>query len=531
MAKDVLNRKLKTLTAFRAMLVTVLLGSFFVFQIGYKLFPYPSAILYLIIVLYALTIIYSVLLGRVSSRVFAYVQLFLDASAATALIFFTGGIESWFSSLLIIIVIAAAMVADRRAGYIIATFSSILYGSLIDLQFYRILPIPYDPIIFEKDFLYNIFSHISALYLTAYLTGNLAERLKRKDIDYRDLSLFNREVIENTPGGLFTTDLHGRVLLINRAAEEISGTGRSEAIGENVTTIFPFIENLNETARMERTVELGSRRKIIGFTLSKMTDNTGRHTGFIGIFQDLTELRRMAAEIKRKEKLAAIGELSASIAHEIRNPLASLKSSVEMLREGMATAGQRERLMSIALDEMDRLNAIVTDFLYYSRPGMPEVRDFDLHGVLDETLSFLSKGNGAAISVRKNFSGSLFIKADPQKLRQVFWNLGLNAVESMPEGGELAVGTRREGDFVRITFRDTGKGIGPEEIENIFFPFFTTKKKGTGLGLSIAYRIIEDHNGTIKVRSRPERGTEFEIHLPAQYGGGLIEARKTKDLI
>lgn len=518
MKEDVLGKKLKTLIAFRAFFVTVLLGSFFVFQIGYKIFPYPSAVQYLIVFLYSLTLLYVFLLGRVKSLPFAYIQLCIDVASAVALIFFTGGIESWFSSLMLLIVIAAAVVVNKRAGYVTFALSSILYGSLIDLQFYKILPIPYDPMLFEKDFLYNIFSHISALYLTAYLTGHLTSGLEKKDIDLQDLTLFNKEVIENTPSGLFTTDIMGRVLLFNRAAENITGIDRTAAVGQYINRIFPFMgKHIQERNRVEAVVEFRGQRKVIGVTVSRMRDAKGKDTGFIGIFQDLTELKKMAEEMKQKEKMAAIGELSANIAHEIRNPLASLKGSVEMLRENTMTEEQKGKLMSIALGEMDRLNSIITDFLSYSRPGVLEMQSFDLHGMLDETIELLKKRDAENVSIQGDFTGPLYINADPQKLKQVFWNLGINALDEMPDGGRLIVSTDNWGDFIRISFRDTGRGISAENMDKVFYPFFTTKERGTGLGLSIAYRIVDDHNGQVRVKSGPGAGTRFDIFIPRKY--------------
>lgn len=520
---DAMVRKLKALIAFRALFVTILLGSFLVFNIGYSVFPYPSSVLHLIVFLYALTIAYSLLLGRVKSLPFAYVQLCLDVASVETLIFLTGGIESWFSSSMLFVVIAAAIVINRKAGYIVASLGSILYGSLIDLQYYGVVPIPYDRMLLEKDFLYNIFSHILAFYLIAYLTGSLTSRLEKKDVelekkelDLKDLSLFNTEVIENTPSGLFTTDPEGRVFLFNRAAEKITGFDRAEVVGKNISSVFPFLREIREQRRLEEEVRLAAATKVIGLTISGMADAKGVHIGFIGIFQDLTELKKMAEEIKHKEQLAAIGELAANVAHEIRNPLASLKGSVEMLREGALSNGQREKLMSIALKEMDRLNNIVTDFLSYSRLWKLEPESFDLHNVLEETMDLLRNRAGAAVDLHKEFDGPLYVTADPRKMKQVFWNLAVNAMDAMPSGGELTVGTHNRNGLVEITFSDTGTGISPENIEKVFYPFFTTKPNGSGFGLSIAYRIVEDHNGWITLQSGPE-GTKFFILIPKDH--------------
>jgi two-component system sensor histidine kinase PilS (NtrC family) len=516
MTEGTLINKLKALIAFRVFFVTAILGSFLVFQIGYDIFPYPTAVQYLIITLYSLTFVYVFLLGKVRSLPFAYVQLCLDVVGAIALIMLTGGIESWFNSMLLLIVLEAAIVVNKRAGYVTAILGCLLYGSLIDLQYYGILPVPYDPMLIEKHFLYKIFSLILALFLTAYLTGLLSSRLERKQIDLQDLALFNKEVIESTPSGLFTTDIEGRINLFNRAAENITGVDRASARGLMVDQVFPFIGTLAERLRMEEVAEFRGSKKIIGLSLSLMKDAKGAVKGYIGIFQDLTELKKLAEEIKQKEKLAAIGEMSANMAHEIRNPLASLKSSMEMLRENTIREEQKDRLMSIALSEMDRLNVIITDFLNYSRPMALETRKFDLHEVISQTMELLGRrdASSASVSFRKNFNGSLHINGDPQKLQQVFWNLGLNALDAMPDGGDLTVSTEEKDKSVLITFADTGTGVDPGDLKRIFFPFFTTKKDGTGLGLSIAYRIVEKHNGKITLNSVRGKGTRFDILIP-----------------
>jgi signal transduction histidine kinase len=190
-----------------------------------------------------------------------------------------------------------------------------------------------------------------------------------------------------------------------------------------------------------------------------------------------------------------------------------------MLKENSLPANHRERLMEIALNEMDRLNRIITDFLMYSRPATPVFMVFDLHELLDETLDLLENAGQerTSISVKKAYTGPLEVNADPQKLRQVFWNLGINALEAMPEGGELTVSTSNQEEAVGIYFKDSGTGMSREEIEKIFFPFFTTKEKGTGLGLSIAYRIVEEHHGQLQVTSQTGIGTTFEVILPKSY--------------
>jgi two-component system sensor histidine kinase PilS (NtrC family) len=523
MAGNLLTSRIKALITFRALFISVLLGSAFFFDIAYLGSPQPKLISFFIIILYSLTIIYSFLVNRLKNLVlFGYVQLLLDVIAEIFLIFITGGIESLFSFTLILTILSSSIVLNKKAGYIIASLSSIFYGILLDLQFYQMLPVEYAGIMTEKQFLFNIFMHIIAFYIAAYLSGSLSHslektvrKLEEKSSDFKDLELFNTKVIESLPSGLFTTDTNGNILIFNHAAEIIAGIKRETVTGNTINAALPFLSLPLEEGRYEKILPAtNDGEKIIGITISELKDIKGNETGFIGTFQDLTQIKKLEAEMQHKEKWAAIGELSANIAHEIRNPLASLKGSIELLKEDKLPGKHRERLMDIALSEMDRLNKTISDFLTYSRPKPLEIQLTNLHSVLDNTLDLLKNREPKRdVSIRKEYEGELFIHADPEKLSQVFWNLGVNAFEAMEDKGELSVSTKINHNHVIISFSDTGPGISKPDIERIFYPFFTTKEKGTGLGLSIAYRIIEEHDGRLIVRSRSGIKTTFEIIL------------------
>jgi two-component system sensor histidine kinase PilS (NtrC family) len=516
-----LKIKIKALIVFRVVFVTLLLGSSFLF-VGYEKFSYVHVLSYLIIPLYTVTIIYSLLFGKIKNLIaFAYTQLLLDVIFEIILIYITGGIESWFSFTLILTVISSSIVLNKSAGYIIATCSSVLYGLIVTLPFYRSPPITSEGLTDEKDYLYKLFVHIISFYLTAYLSGYLSSRLEKttqklekKDLDLRDLEFFSREVVESLPSGLFTTNISGNVLIFNRAAERITGIRKGSIIGQRIDSVLPFFKFPFSEGRKEDIIIVEGVQKIIGLGISTLRGIDESTKGFIVIFQDLTQLKRLETEMKQKEKWAAIGELSSNIAHEIRNPLASLKGSIEMLKEDSVSKNYKKRLMEIALNEMERLDRIITDFLTYSRPTPPEFKRFELHGMLDETIELLKNVEQNNISINKKYTGRLEVDADPQKMRQVFWNLGINSIEAMPEGGELIISTRNMDRYVEIIFKDFGAGIDGKNIEKIFYPFFTTKENGTGLGLAIAYRIIEEHNGRINVNSSPGVGTTFEIILP-----------------
>ncbi len=527
MAEYALISRLKALIGIRALFVSLILGAAYVFKIEF--FPNARALSLIIISLYVLTIIYAMLVQKVKNLLlFAYVQLVLDVLAEIALIAITGGIESWFSFTLILTVISSGIVLNRKAGYIMASISSVSYGILLDLQYHGVVPIHFDNSLQVQQFLYRIFIHTTALYFTAYLMGYLTrriekteEKLEEKDIYLKDLEFFNTKVIESLPSGLFTTDTDGNVLIFNRAAEKITGVNKEEIIGKKIAYALPLVEFPGRQGRQEAVLQLPDQgKKIVGLQISGLRDISGKETGYIGVFQDLTQLKELEAEMKNKEKWAAVGELSANIAHEIRNPLASLRGSIEMLREGKVPDKHREKLMEIAISETERLNNIITDFLTYSRPRPLDIQRADLHGLLADTLQLLAHAeqNRGNISVQKAFQGELFALIDPVKMRQVFWNLGVNAIEAMENGGELSVSTADTFGKVAIQFSDTGSGITPEELPRVFYPFYTTKEKGTGLGLAIAYRIVEEHHGRLIARSTPGVGTTFEIILPKEYG-------------
>jgi two-component system sensor histidine kinase PilS (NtrC family) len=522
-AGNPLANRIKALIAFRALFVTFLLSASFLFKIEYLGSPQPKLISYFIIILYLLTILYALLITRVKNLLmFGYIQLILDVIAEIGLIFITGGIESLFSFTLILTVLSSSIVLNKRAGYIIASLSSIFYGILLDLQFYRVLPIGYEGNMEERQFFFNIIMHVASMYIAAYLAGYLSyslektvEKLEEKNSSLKDLEFFNTKVIESLPSGLFTTDVQGSVLLFNHAAELISGSKKEAVIGSPINTALPFLAHPPERGKYETVLAANTEQeKIIGLNITVLRDINENKKGYIGVFQDLTEKKKLESEMKNKEKWAAIGELSANIAHEIRNPLASLKGSIEMLKEGKLPEKHKAKLMDIALSEMERLNNTITDFLTYSSPKPLEIQSIDLHSLLDSTLELLKNaGHNGSISIKKDFEGELLIHADPEKIRQVFWNLGTNACEAMGDRGQLTVSTKNSLKNVSISFSDTGPGISRSNINKIFYPFFTTKEKGTGLGLAIAYRIIEEHNGKLAVRSTPGIKTTFEIIL------------------
>lgn len=525
-----LIKRVQALVYIRVVVVTLLLGSFYIFRIGFDKISHPAYFSYFIASLYFLTIIYALTLRWLgdygSYVVFAYVQIAADIASETVLIYLTGGIDSMFSFMFPLSIIASAIVLNRRACYIFASLGSILYALILDLQFYKIIHTDTASFLTEKDFFYDIFAHITAYYLIAFLSGYLSEklhkatkRLEERETILSDLRAFNEYVIESMPSGVFTTGLEEKIITFNSSGRTITKLDLADVVGKMPGEIFPFLGDKPELSqRTEGEIRRNGDTIPVGMRLSTLKDGAGNAIGLLGVFQDLTQMKAMEAEVKRKEKWAFIGELSASIAHELRNPLASLKGSIEMLREKRVSGEHADRLMNIALSEMDRLNGIITDFLLYARPQELHKRPFDLGDVLEEVVALLknSAGNGKHVIISADLKNAGIIAGDERQLRQVFWNLGVNALDAISATGTLDIYVENRNQSVEIVFSDDGAGIDRADMDKIFYPFFTTKDNGTGLGLSIAQKITEEHHGRITVSSEGSgKGTTFRVEIPA----------------
>jgi two-component system sensor histidine kinase PilS (NtrC family) len=520
-------KKTRALILIRSLVVTILFGSLYLIEGDYERFVNPDAISYVIASVYFVTIIYALTLRLIKNFVaFTYVQIIFDTLIGTLIVALTGGVKSFFSFILFLSVISASIMLSRRASYIIAFSCTILFSLMALFQSHQLLPTYIKDIAIPlKEYVYYSFVHINALFLVAYLSSYPGENLKRvilslreRDIDIDVLRAFNQDVLDNVPCGLFSIDVNGRIVVFNKAARKITHMTLSEVIGKKPIEIFPFINKINpDSWRIEGDILCGGKVKTIGMSFSGVTQRDGTQSGIIGIFQDLTLLRKMEQEVRKKEKLAAIGELSAAIAHELRNPLASLKGATEMLREGKVTPEQGKRLMDIALKEMDRLNNIVTDFLLYAKPIKLNQEKFDINELLKEMIYLIKNRNVSKdmIEVLDTLPGTYTINGDQEKLRQVFWNLSKNALEAMPQGGKFQIKTKKLDDKeIQIDFTDTGSGISQQAKDKIFYPFFTTKSQGSGLGLAISKRITEEHSGKISFTSNENTGTTFSVVLP-----------------
>jgi two-component system sensor histidine kinase PilS (NtrC family) len=375
-----------------------------------------------------------------------------------------------------------------------------------------------------------------AFLVVGLLSARLAERQSRSDVrliaatqSLASLRALHERIVESIRSGVVTTDLEGRIYTFNAAAEEITGYKQMDVRGQDASIFFGEIKEIIASSLDIHSTQASPRfeadcltadglRLRLGFTISPLFSEGGDTTGTVITFQDLTQIRALEETSRRQDRLAAIGRMAASIAHEIRNPLAAMRGSIQMLRADMAGDSSQTELMEIILRESDRLNRIISDFLSYARPRSIIQTSVDVGELLQQTFMLLRHSaeiNKSHLIEEQVPARPALINADSEQLRQVFWNLSRNAFQAMPAGGRLrATVHENSNDRLRITFSDTGRGMAPEQVEHLFEPFSSTTG-GTGLGLSIVYQIIRDHGGTINVRSREGHGTTITIELPA----------------
>jgi len=524
----------------RVILLTFLLGTLLFFQYGYRIYSFPTVHLgYILLSIYALTCIYWYLLKKSRNLSFlAYLQVSGDILLITLLVYITGGIDSGFSLLYHLTIISASIILYRRGGYLSASLSSILYGCLLDMQYYDALGLVRSPNFTAMQVLYQVFINILSFYTVAFLSGYLSDRLRKtsqelraKSMDYEDLRTMQDHILKSVRSGILTTDLEGQMTSCNPAAESITGFSYMELksiwhdiFGDSIKGLFGHTDDLKERPyRFDgRIVKKNGDMAILGISASLLRDDKNDIRGIILVFQDITKLVEMEEKIRRQEQLAMVGSLAAGIAHEIRNPLASLSGSIQVLQGELHLEGDDKHLMDIVVRETDRLNTIITEFLDYARPQTIQAERIIVSSILDETILLLknSRDFREGITIRVDADPHVAIRGDAQRMRQVFWNLLINSCQAIPDRGEITVSTLPlsygggDAAWCEIIIQDTGCGISPEYLDKIFDPFFTTKTSGTGLGLAIVNRIIGDHGGVIDVESGTGRGTKFRIRLP-----------------
>ncbi len=465
-------------------------------------------------------------------------QFLADVLLVTWLVWTTGNVGSPYAALYVVVIAVASLFVGPRGAMITSVGSAVTFTACALLALGGVGPFAVQAINGES--IANTIQFVGlsdvSFLVVGLLAAKLAERQTRSDVQLAaatrslaDLRALHERIVESIRSGVITTDLQGHIFTFNAAAEEITGYKAADVRGHDASIFFgDMTRQIDEGMNAALTGKVSPRFQAdcltpnglalrLGFSIAPLSGESGETSGLVITFQDLTDIRALEETSRRQDRMAAVGRLAASIAHEIRNPLAAMRGSIQMLRSEMHGDTEQTQLMEIILRESDRLNKIVADYLNYARPRPAELKNVDISALVAETFKLLR--NSAELSAGHVLKEDLpkrpaIVTGDPEQLKQVCWNIARNALKSMPEGGTFCVGlTEVDGNRLRLSFSDTGCGMTADQVERLFEPF-TSTTGGTGLGLSIVYQIIRDHSGTINVRSLEGEGTTITIELP-----------------
>jgi two-component system, NtrC family, sensor histidine kinase PilS len=451
-------------------------------------------------------------------------QVLTDLAFVTAIIWVTGGVDTTFNFLYPLVIIMASVLLTPGWTYLTAIISAVAFTAVLQLSYWGTIPsfTPQHPD--QRSLHIIILVNWFAFIAVAYLAGRLSSRLRQIGVELRDksgelesLQALHTNIIQSISAGLITTGSDGLIHVVNKSAARFIERPENELIGTSITELFidplPIVSSAPVHAEVRMRTPKG-RQKTFSVIGSALVVPERGSVGYIYTFDDLTEIRRLEREIRLRDRLSAVGRMAAGIAHEIRNPLTSMAGSVKMLASMAALTDEQQTLVNIVTRESERLNSIITDFLWYARDKKFELAEVDLIELLNDTLVLLQHRPQMNVKIERRFEvDRALCLADGDKLKQVFWNLSDNACRAMQDGGTLTVTVRLDHDVWRINFSDDGPGMAGPQIEKIFEPFQSEFYGGTGLGLAIVYQIVQGHEGKITVRSAPGRGTEFMLQL------------------
>ncbi|HET9597342.1 MAG TPA: ATP-binding protein [Anaeromyxobacteraceae bacterium] len=511
--REALLRKLSWLTLFRLVTITVLLGgtAFAVWSAPGVMGAAAADLFRLVLATYVVSLAFAMALHRrVALTALAYAHVALDVVIATCVAAMTGGAESVFAFMFLLAIVNGSILLFRKGAIAATAFA--LAGYVV-----AAVATPQQPPAA------TVFAHTIAFITTSALASYLSEQLRRtgerleaREVDLAAITALHESIVQSVASGMVTIDATGRITFLNRAGELITGLRLRDVQLQPADRWFGVLHGSGERDETDFVNARGERLRV-GYTVFPLVARGGGEIGQAIIFQDLTRLREMEAQVQRSERLADLGQLAAGLAHELRNPLASMVGSIELLRQAQTLPPSDARLMDIVLREAARLEQLVAAFLAFSRPATPRRERVALERAIGETLDVFAHDPAASrVRVTRALEPAS-AWCDPDQLRQVLWNLLSNAAQAAASGeraGEVRVACRAEGKAAAILVEDDGPGIPPQDVARIFTPFFTTKERGTGLGLAIVQRVVDAHGGGLTVEPLSDRGTRFTVRLP-----------------
>ena len=504
-------------------------------ELSFERFPQGLALVFIIAV--GFTIVYFFLL-RLSQNLTwqIWTQFLIDALLITWLIWRTDDLSSPYITLYIVLISVSSIFLKPFATLIMSFICVGLFGALALTSAAGLISggITNQP---AAKIVQVVSFNVVAFLIVGLLSARLAERrssgelLEEATKSLANLRMLHERIIESIRSGLITTDLDGKIYTFNAAASEITGFSSDQMIGssihdlfgditESVDLAFGEVHDPDQPPRFEADLVTPQGFAVhIGYSVSLLFSETNETSGLIVTFQDLTEIRSMEENVRRKDRLAAVGRVGAGLAHEIRNPLGAMRGAIQVLESSTPKESVHAELMQIIMRESDRLNSIISNFLTYARPKAGNFVETDICEAIRETAKLIRHSPDVSDKheiILELPDCPIMILGDVTQLKQIFWNLARNSINAMPDGGKFVIGLEKSANKrIQVTFSDTGAGMPPEQVEQLFEPFSNSTTGGTGLGLSIVYQIVRDHKGVIRVRSAEGEGTVITIELPA----------------
>jgi len=460
-------------------------------------------------------------------RAQSVLQVIVDLLTVSLLVYITGGVDSSLNFLYPLVIVVATILLPRAWAYLTSALAFLLYGAVLELCYFQIVPsysVTHPGIrVLQGIIFVNLFGYLAIAYLAGLLAAKLRladRRLEFTRGELLSLQALHENIIRSTTSGLITTGLDGRITLVNASAEKLVERSERDLLGGPIATLFldtlPHAASQNAHGEVRFAAPNGFR-KTFRVLASELTIPGRGAVGHVYTLDDLTQLRRLEREVRVQDRLAAVGRLSAAIAHEVRNPLTSIAGSASLLAEMPDLSDEHRRLLQIVTRESERLNAIITDFLAYSRTKQYHFAQVNMVPLLEDTLTLLGhrlQAENTGIKIERRYAATeVLALADGDRMKQVFWNFCENAVRAMKKGGTLTVGIEGSGDDWQFSFADTGPGMSPQMVEKVFEPFQSQFEGGTGLGLAIVYQIVQAHEGKVFVRSKQGQGCTFILRI------------------